>query len=196
MNDGQTDAALEQYKVIVDADPSDAQTYMRIAEIDRRNGKFDQAMEALKKATAVVPDSLEVQYNIAVIDEAQGKYEDAIQILTESAAEDRALRRRILDFRQEQPRRISGAPGNDLSRSQQDQLADRYIPQDARPRRRQRHSRLSADHRDLSRQQAVADGHHTSPMKPQRSSPTTAACRWSPPRNRPTWAIRGRPLST
>jgi tetratricopeptide (TPR) repeat protein len=81
MNDGQTDAALEQYKVIADADPSDAQTYMHIAEIDRRNGKFDQALEALKKASAVVPDSLEVQYNIALIDEAQGKYEDAIQIL-------------------------------------------------------------------------------------------------------------------
>src|SRR6202041_2210040 len=28
MNDSQTDAALEQYKVIVEADPSDAQTYM------------------------------------------------------------------------------------------------------------------------------------------------------------------------
>ncbi|MGB7553344.1 MAG: tetratricopeptide repeat protein [Candidatus Korobacteraceae bacterium] len=81
MNDGQTDAALEQYKVIADADPSDAQTYMHIAEIDRRNGQFDQALEALKKASAVVPDSLEVQYNIALIDEAQGKYEDAIQIL-------------------------------------------------------------------------------------------------------------------
>ncbi len=83
MNDSQTDAALEQYKVIVEADPSDAQTYMRIAEIERRNGKFDQAMDSLKKATAIVPDSLEVQYNIAVIDEAQGKYDDAIQILTQ-----------------------------------------------------------------------------------------------------------------
>jgi tetratricopeptide (TPR) repeat protein len=83
MNDGQTDAALEQYKVIVEADPSDAQTYMRIAEIERRNGKFDQAMDSLKKATAIVPDSLEVQYNIAVIDEAQGKYDDAVPILTQ-----------------------------------------------------------------------------------------------------------------
>ena len=83
MNDGQTDAALEQYKVIAEADPSDAQTYMRIAEIDRRNGKFDQAMDALKKANSVVPDSLEVQYNIAVIDEAQGKYDDAITILNQ-----------------------------------------------------------------------------------------------------------------
>ncbi len=81
LNDGQTDAALEQYKVIADADPSDAQTYMRIAEIYRRNGKYDQASDALKKATAIVPDSLELQYNIAVIDDSQGKYDDAIQIL-------------------------------------------------------------------------------------------------------------------
>ena len=83
MNDGQTDAALEQYKAIVDADPSDAQTYMLIAEIDRRDGKFDQAMDALKKASSVVPDSLEVQYNIAVVDEAQGKYDEAIPILNQ-----------------------------------------------------------------------------------------------------------------
>ena len=82
LNDGQTDAALEQYKLIADSDPSDAQTYMRIAEIYRRNGKYDQASEALKKATAIVPDSLELQYNIAVIDDSQGKYDDAIQILT------------------------------------------------------------------------------------------------------------------
>ena len=83
MNDGQTDAALEQYKSIVDADPSDAQTYMLMAEIDRRDGKYDQAMDALKKASAIVPDSLEVQYNIAVVNEAQGKYDDAIVILNQ-----------------------------------------------------------------------------------------------------------------
>ena len=67
--------------MIADSDPSDAQTYMRIAEIYRRNGKYDQASEALKKASAIVPDSLELQYNIAVIDDSQGKYDDAIQIL-------------------------------------------------------------------------------------------------------------------
>src|SRR5437899_3900141 len=33
MNDGQSEAALEQYKVIADANPDDAQTYVRIAEI-------------------------------------------------------------------------------------------------------------------------------------------------------------------
>src|SRR3984957_10205201 len=45
LNDGQTDAALEQYKVIADANPEDAQTYLRMAEIYRRHGKYDEALE-------------------------------------------------------------------------------------------------------------------------------------------------------
>ena len=65
LNDGQTDAALEQYKVIADANPEDAQTYVRIAEIYRRQGKYDQALENLKKADTMVPDSIEVPYSMA-----------------------------------------------------------------------------------------------------------------------------------
>ncbi len=72
-----------QYKVIAEADPSDAQTYMRMAEIYRRNGKLDEAQECLKKASAVVPDSLELKYNMAVIEDAQGKYDDAITLLNQ-----------------------------------------------------------------------------------------------------------------
>jgi tetratricopeptide (TPR) repeat protein len=83
LNDGQPDAALVQYRVIAEADPSDAQTYMRMAEIYRRNGKLDEAYECLKKASAVVPESLELKYNMAVIEDAQGKYDDSIVILTE-----------------------------------------------------------------------------------------------------------------
>ena len=131
MNDGQTEAALEQYKVIADADPSDAQTYMRIAEIDRRNGKFDQALEALKKANAVVPDSLEVQYNIAVIDEAQGKYDDAIQILNQLLQKTEHADGQYSVPEQEQSRRLPGAPGHRLSRGQQESAVGGHLPQDA-----------------------------------------------------------------
>jgi tetratricopeptide (TPR) repeat protein len=81
LNDGQIDAALDQYKVIADANPEDAQTYLRISEIYRRQGKYDQALESLKKAQDMVPDALEVPYNIAVVYEAQGRYDDAIKIL-------------------------------------------------------------------------------------------------------------------
>jgi tetratricopeptide (TPR) repeat protein len=81
MNDGQTDAALEQYKVIQDANPEDAQTYLRIAEIYRRQGKYDVALENLKRADAMVPDSMEVPYSMAAVYQAQGRYDDAIKLL-------------------------------------------------------------------------------------------------------------------
>ena len=65
-------------EAIVEADPHDAQSYMRIAEIYRRTGQVRQSLEALKKAEAEVQDSLEVPYNMAVIYQAQGKFDDAI----------------------------------------------------------------------------------------------------------------------
>lgn len=81
LNDGQIDKALDQYKVIADANPEDAQTYLRMSEIYRRQGKYDEALDSLKKAQAMVPDALEVPYNIAVVYEAQGRYDDAVKIL-------------------------------------------------------------------------------------------------------------------
>jgi tetratricopeptide (TPR) repeat protein len=81
LNDGQSDAALEQYKVIADANPEDAQTYVRIAEIYRKQGKFDLALDNLKKAESMVQDSVEVPYNIAAIYQAQGRYDEAIPIM-------------------------------------------------------------------------------------------------------------------
>jgi len=81
LNDGQADAALEQYKVIADANPEDAQTYVRIAEIYRKQGKFEVALDNLKKAESMVQDSVEVPYNIAAIYQAQGRYDEAIPIL-------------------------------------------------------------------------------------------------------------------
>src|SRR5579862_3990938 len=81
LNDGQTDAALEQYKIIAESNPEDAQTYLRMAEIYRRNGKFDLALENLKKAESMVQDSMEVPYNMAAVYQAQGRYDEAAEIL-------------------------------------------------------------------------------------------------------------------
>jgi tetratricopeptide (TPR) repeat protein len=80
-NDGQADAALQQYKVIADANPEDAQTYVRIAEIYRKQGKYDLALDNLKKAESMVQDSVEVPYNIAAIYQAQGRFDEAAQIM-------------------------------------------------------------------------------------------------------------------
>jgi tetratricopeptide (TPR) repeat protein len=76
-NDGQLDAALEQYKVIADSNPEDAQTYVRMAEIYRRQAKYDLALENLKRADTLVPDTMDV----AAVYQAQGRYDDAIQLL-------------------------------------------------------------------------------------------------------------------
>ena len=81
MSDGQADAALEQYKVIADANPEDAQTYVRIAEIYRRQGKYDLALENLKKADTLVPDTMDVPYSMAAVYQAQGRYDDAVKLL-------------------------------------------------------------------------------------------------------------------
>lgn len=81
MNDGQTEAALEQYKIIADANPEDPQTHLRMAEIYRKQGKFDLALDNLKEAQAAVPDSMEVPYNMAAVYQAQGRYDEAAQVL-------------------------------------------------------------------------------------------------------------------
>jgi len=81
LNDGQVDAALQQYKVIADANPEDAQTYLSIAQIYRRQGKYDLAIENLKKADSMVPDSMDVAYNMAAVYQAEGRYDDAVKIL-------------------------------------------------------------------------------------------------------------------
>ncbi|HZR58748.1 MAG TPA: tetratricopeptide repeat protein [Terriglobales bacterium] len=81
MFDGQTDAALTQYKIIADANPEDAEAFISMAEIYRKSGKFDLALDNLKKAQSMVPDSLEVPYNIAAVYQAQGRYDEAIPVL-------------------------------------------------------------------------------------------------------------------
>ena len=81
MNDSQFDAALEQYRAIADADPQDAQAYLRISEIYRRMGKFDAALDMLKKAESLVQDSLEIPFNMALVYDAQGRFDEAATTL-------------------------------------------------------------------------------------------------------------------
>ena len=50
MNDGQTDAALEQYKIIAEPIPRMPRPICAWRKSIRKSGKFDQALESLKKA--------------------------------------------------------------------------------------------------------------------------------------------------
>jgi tetratricopeptide (TPR) repeat protein len=81
LNAGKTDKALQQYKVIADANPEDARTYIRMAEIYRKQGKLDVAIQNLKKASSLVKDDERISYELAEIYQAQGRYDDATQQL-------------------------------------------------------------------------------------------------------------------
>ncbi|MBA3916125.1 MAG: tetratricopeptide repeat protein [Acidobacteriales bacterium] len=81
LNDGQNDAALQQYRIVADANPEDAETIVRIADIYRKTGKYDLALENLKKAGSMMQDSLEVPYSMASVYQAQGRYNDAAKVL-------------------------------------------------------------------------------------------------------------------
>ncbi len=81
LNDNQLSAALKHFEAISVADPQDAQTYTRIAEIERRQGHYEQALATLKKAKALASDSLEIGYNEALIDDSLGRYDEAVQTL-------------------------------------------------------------------------------------------------------------------
>ena len=73
--------ALKHFEAISAADPQDAQTYLRIAEIERRQGHYEQALTTLKKAKALASDSLEIGFNEALIDDSLGHYDEAAQTL-------------------------------------------------------------------------------------------------------------------
>lgn len=81
LTDGQDDAALKSFKDVAAGDPSDAQSLLRIAEIERRQGHYDQALTTLKKAKDLVSDSLEINFNEALTFDALGQYDQAAQIL-------------------------------------------------------------------------------------------------------------------
>jgi tetratricopeptide (TPR) repeat protein len=81
LNDNQFVPALKHFEAISAADPQDAQTYVRIAEIQRRQGHYEQALTTLKKAKGLASDSLEIGFNEALIDDSLGRYDDAVQSL-------------------------------------------------------------------------------------------------------------------
>ena len=81
LNDNQFVPALKHFEAISAADPQDAQTYIRIAEIERRQGHYEQALVTLKKAKALASDLLEIGYNEALTDDSLGRYDEAVQAL-------------------------------------------------------------------------------------------------------------------
>ena len=81
LNANKMDDALTAYNAIVAAEPQDAQSYIKISEIQRREGHYDTALATLKKAKTLVPDNEELIFNEALLYDALGRYSDAEQSL-------------------------------------------------------------------------------------------------------------------
>ena len=79
--DGQLDESLKIFNEIIAAEPQDAQSQIRISEIQRRQGHYEEALGTLEKAKPLVQDSLELSYNEALIYDTLGRYDDAIRVL-------------------------------------------------------------------------------------------------------------------
>lgn len=84
--DGQIDEALKVFEQVVAAEPQDAQSQIRVSEIQRRQGHYQLALETLNKAKALVQDSTELSYNEALIYDSLGRYGDALNVLKQLLA--------------------------------------------------------------------------------------------------------------
>lgn len=69
------------YQSLVEAEPGDAQSYLRLSQIYREMRNFDKAREAADKARAIDPNDIEIRYNDVAILESEGKTLDAIKTL-------------------------------------------------------------------------------------------------------------------
>jgi len=77
LNQDKLDDALKAYNNILAAEPQDAQTYIKVSEIQRRQGHYDTALTTLQKAKASIPDNEELIFNEALLYDALGRYADA-----------------------------------------------------------------------------------------------------------------------
>jgi tetratricopeptide (TPR) repeat protein len=87
LDDNQFTPALQAYKDIAAGDPTDPEAYLRISEIERRQGSYEEALTTLKKAKSLVSDNVEVSFNEGLLDDALGRYEDAAQVFEKLVAE-------------------------------------------------------------------------------------------------------------
>ncbi|MFZ0661233.1 MAG: tetratricopeptide repeat protein [Acidobacteriaceae bacterium] len=86
LDDNQLTPALQAYQDIAAGDPSDPDAYLRLSEIERRQGDYDEALTTLEKAKALVPSSLEISFNEGLLYDALGRYSDAVTVFEKLVA--------------------------------------------------------------------------------------------------------------
>ena len=171
LNDNQLAEALKIYQDISAGDPQDPQAYLRISEIERRQGKYDQSLATLKKAKTLVKDSLEISFNEALLYDSLGRYDEATQILEKLVASDRACERSVLRHGEEQSRHLPGAAGQRLPRAEQDAAGSGYLRQDDCHGRRVCNARLPEPRWTRTAMRACIRRPRQPPKKLRRSCP-------------------------
>lgn len=87
LNDNQLGEALHAYKDIAAGDPSDADSWVRISEIQRRQGNYEDALAAIKKALTLGADATEAGFNEGLLLDALGRYDEAAQTFEKLVAD-------------------------------------------------------------------------------------------------------------
>jgi tetratricopeptide (TPR) repeat protein len=80
---GNSPAARAEFEKVLKAEPDDAVTYLRLAQLDRQEGRFDQARKELERARTLQPDKaedLDITYQEGLLEDAAGNQDKAIEI--------------------------------------------------------------------------------------------------------------------
>ena len=82
----QLDEALKVYNLLVEEDPKDLQSQLRISQIYRQKRDLAHARESADKAKEIDPANIEAQYNDVNLLDAEGKLPDAIKVMRDMLA--------------------------------------------------------------------------------------------------------------
>jgi tetratricopeptide (TPR) repeat protein len=75
------DGALKTYQELVEEEPGDAASFLRMSQIYREKRDFAKARQMSEKAKGIEPANLEIRFNEVGILEAEGKTPEALQLL-------------------------------------------------------------------------------------------------------------------
>lgn len=76
----QLDESLKQYRALTEADPENAEAFVHIGEILRRQSHFEQALVAIRKARSIQPNSLEAGYNEGLLLDVLGRLDESAKV--------------------------------------------------------------------------------------------------------------------
>lgn len=83
---GQTQDALKAWQDVAAGDPTDADAWGQIAQIDQAANQFAPALAAIRKARDLDSGNLEYQFQEATIDDALGHLDDAAKVYSQLVA--------------------------------------------------------------------------------------------------------------